>query len=51
MVSYPFDQIQPDMSLPEKPEAILDRQERVTRNKVIHFVKVPWKNHPPREAT
>ena len=34
MVSYPSDQIQPDMSL-----AILDRQERVVRKKVIHFVK------------
>ena len=51
VVSYPFDQIQPDMSLPEEPEAILDRQERVMRNKVICFVKVLWKNHPSREAT
>ncbi|GJZ28044.1 DNA/RNA polymerases superfamily protein [Tanacetum coccineum] len=28
--SYPFDQIQPDMSLSEEPESILDRQERST---------------------
>ena len=46
MVSYPFDQIQPDMSL-----AILDRQERVIRNKLFIFFKVPCKNRPPREAT
>ncbi|GJV55439.1 putative RNA-directed DNA polymerase, eukaryota, reverse transcriptase zinc-binding domain protein [Tanacetum coccineum] len=33
VASYPFDQIQPDMSLSEEPESILDRQE----------------NHPERE--
>ncbi|GJV26784.1 retrotransposon protein, putative, ty3-gypsy subclass [Tanacetum coccineum] len=51
VTSYPFDQIQPDMSLSEEPESILDRQERVMRNKVIPFVKILWKNHPEREAT
>ncbi|GKF10134.1 hypothetical protein Tco_0048060, partial [Tanacetum coccineum] len=39
------------MSLSEEPESILDRQERVMRNKVIPFVKILWKNHPEREAT
>ncbi|GKA71502.1 putative reverse transcriptase domain-containing protein [Tanacetum coccineum] len=34
-----------------EPESILDRQERVMRNKVIPFVKILWKNHPEREAT
>ncbi|GJU36830.1 putative reverse transcriptase domain-containing protein [Tanacetum coccineum] len=43
--------IQPDMSLSEEPESILDRQERVMRNKVIPFVKILWRNHPEREAT
>ena len=51
VASYPFDQIQSDMSLSEEPEAILERQERVMRNKVIPFVKILWKNHPEREAT
>ncbi|GJU63063.1 putative reverse transcriptase domain-containing protein [Tanacetum coccineum] len=51
VTSYPFDQIQPDMSLSEEPKSILDRQERVMRNKVIPFVKILWKNHPEREAT
>ncbi|GJX79408.1 putative nucleotidyltransferase, ribonuclease H [Tanacetum coccineum] len=51
VASYPFDQIQPDMSLSEEPESILDRQERVMRNKIIPFVKILWKNHPEREAT
>ncbi|GJR07740.1 ty3-gypsy retrotransposon protein [Tanacetum coccineum] len=35
----------------EEPESILDRQERVMRNKVIPFVKILWKNHLEREAT
>ncbi|GJV82009.1 putative nucleotidyltransferase, ribonuclease H [Tanacetum coccineum] len=39
------------MSLSEEPESILDRQERVMRNKVIPFVKILWKNHLEREAT
>nr|GEZ97368.1 hypothetical protein [Tanacetum cinerariifolium] len=51
VASYPFDQIQPNMSLSEEPESILDRQERVMRNKTIPFVKILWKNHPEREAT
>nr|GEY66000.1 hypothetical protein [Tanacetum cinerariifolium] len=51
VTSYPFDQIQPDMSLSEEPESILDRQERVMRNKTVSFVKIFWKNHPEREAT
>nr|GFA00557.1 putative nucleotidyltransferase, ribonuclease H [Tanacetum cinerariifolium] len=34
-----------------EPEAILDRQERVMRKKIVHLVKVLWKNHPERKAT
>ncbi|GKB13895.1 putative nucleotidyltransferase, ribonuclease H [Tanacetum coccineum] len=40
-----------DLYFVEEPEVILDRQERVMRKKVIHLVKVLWKNHPEREAT
>nr|GEY02162.1 hypothetical protein [Tanacetum cinerariifolium] len=40
VASYPFDQIQPDMSLSEEHESILDSQERVIRNKTIPFVKI-----------
>ena len=39
------------MSYHEEPEAILDRDERGTRNRVIPFVKILWKNHSEREAT
>nr|GEX95669.1 RNA-directed DNA polymerase homolog [Tanacetum cinerariifolium] len=51
VVSYPLDQIREELSLAEEPEKILDRQERVMRNKTISFVKILWKNHPEREAT
>nr|GFB64772.1 putative nucleotidyltransferase, ribonuclease H [Tanacetum cinerariifolium] len=40
-----------DLSYVEEPEAILDRQDRVMRNKTIPFVKILWRNHPEREAT
>ncbi|GJV82059.1 hypothetical protein Tco_1517929 [Tanacetum coccineum] len=42
---------EPDMSLSEEPESILDRQERVMRNKVIPLVKILWKQSPRAEAT
>ncbi|GJW02107.1 retrotransposon protein, putative, ty3-gypsy subclass [Tanacetum coccineum] len=51
VVSYPFDQIREDLSYTEEPESILDRQDRVMRNKTIPFVKILWRNHPEREAT
>ncbi|GJR81847.1 DNA/RNA polymerases superfamily protein [Tanacetum coccineum] len=37
--------------LRKEPESILDRQDRVMRNKTIPFVKILWRNHPEREAT
>ncbi|GKC23574.1 putative reverse transcriptase domain-containing protein [Tanacetum coccineum] len=45
------DQIREDLSYTEEPESILDRQDRVMRNKTIPFVKILWRNHPEREAT
>nr|GEZ72584.1 hypothetical protein [Tanacetum cinerariifolium] len=51
VVSYPLDQIRADLSYVEEPEAILDRQDRVMRNKTIPFVKILWRNHLEREAT
>ena len=51
VISYPLDQIRADLSYDEAPEAVLDRQDRVTRNKTIPFVKILWKNHPESEAT
>nr|GFB15592.1 putative nucleotidyltransferase, ribonuclease H [Tanacetum cinerariifolium] len=43
--------IRADLSYGEEPEAILDRQDRVKRNKTIPFVKILWRNHFEREAT
>nr|GFB97017.1 putative nucleotidyltransferase, ribonuclease H [Tanacetum cinerariifolium] len=51
VISYPLDQIRADLSYVEEPEIILDRQDRVMRNKTIPFVKILWRNHPEREAT
>ncbi|GKA31820.1 putative nucleotidyltransferase, ribonuclease H [Tanacetum coccineum] len=53
VASYPFDQIQPDMSLSEEPESISwNLKSESHENKVIiPFVKILWKNHPEREAT
>ncbi|GJT49943.1 putative nucleotidyltransferase, ribonuclease H [Tanacetum coccineum] len=46
-----FSRIREDLSYTEEPESILDRQDRVMRNKTIPFVKILWRNHPEREAT
>nr|GEV75672.1 hypothetical protein [Tanacetum cinerariifolium] len=51
VVSYPLNQILTDLSYVEEPEDILDRQDRVMRNKTIPFVKILWRNHPEWEAT
>nr|GEZ81282.1 putative reverse transcriptase domain-containing protein [Tanacetum cinerariifolium] len=50
VASYSLDQIRVDLSYVEEPEAILDRQDRVMRNKTIPFVKILWRNHPEQEA-
>nr|GFB81469.1 putative nucleotidyltransferase, ribonuclease H [Tanacetum cinerariifolium] len=51
VISYSLNQIRVDLSYIEEPEAILDRQDRVMRNKTIPFVKILWRNHSEREAT
>ena len=40
-----------DLSYVEKPVQILDRKEKVLRNKVIPLVKVLWRNQKIEEAT
>ena len=44
-------EIAEDMTYVEEPRAILDRKERVLRNKRIPLVKVQWSRHSPQEAT
>nr|GFB12874.1 putative nucleotidyltransferase, ribonuclease H [Tanacetum cinerariifolium] len=41
--------IRTDLSYVEKPEVILDRQDKVMRKKTIPFIKILWRNHPERE--
>jgi len=40
-----------DLVCEEKPVAILDHKERVTRNRVVKFYKVLWSNHGEEDAT
>ena len=43
-------QIKDNLTYEETPGQIVDRKEQVLRSKIIHLVKVLWKNHE-REAT
>ena len=43
-------ELQPNLSLPEKPKKILDRKDQVLRNKIVKLVKVLW-NDQTEEAT
>ena len=40
-----------DLVYEEKPVAVVDRKERVTRNRVVKFYKVLWSNHVEEDAT
>ena len=40
-----------DLVYEEKPVAVVDRKERVTRNWVVKFYKVLWSNHGEGDAT
>ncbi|XP_073153091.1 uncharacterized protein [Henckelia pumila] len=44
-------QLSPDMTYEEGPDRIMERQERMLRNKTIPMVKVKWLNHSDEEAT
>ena len=44
-------EVQEDLTYEEKPVKILDRQDKILRNKIIPLVKVSWKNHKMEEAT
>ena len=44
-------EVHKDLTYEDKPIKILDREEKVLRNKVIPLVKVLWRNHKIKEAT
>ena len=44
-------ELEPYLSFEERPVQILDRKEKVLRNKTIPFVKVLWRNSKVEEVT
>ena len=44
-------QLESDLTYPEHPIKILDRNDRITRRTTIRFYKVQWSNHLEDEAT
>ncbi|KAE8667867.1 Detected protein of unknown function [Hibiscus syriacus] len=44
-------ELRPDLSYEEEPIQILERDERILRNRRIPMVKVQWSNRGPSEAT
>ena len=51
VIEYEPIELQPDLSYVEQPVQILDRKERVLRNKSIPIVKVLWRNPRVEEST
>ncbi|CAN6711785.1 unnamed protein product [Malus baccata var. baccata] len=44
-------EINPDLSYDEEPVTILDWKDKELRNKIVHLVKVLWRNHSVEEAS
>ncbi|KAM6556088.1 hypothetical protein CsatB_003107 [Cannabis sativa] len=51
ILSYEALELQPNLSYEEKPVQVLDRREKVLRNKTIAVVKLLWRNSKVEEAT
>ena len=51
VLSYESLELNPELSYKEYPVEILDREEKLLRNKKIPLVKVLWRNHSVEEAT
>lgn len=51
VIEYEPVEVQPDLSYIERPISILDRKEKVLRNKVVSLVKVLWRNPRVEEST
>lgn len=51
ILPYELLEIEEDATYVEKPMRAIDTKERVLRTKIIHWVKVLWDNHGPKEAT
>ncbi|XP_058002206.1 uncharacterized protein LOC131179392 [Hevea brasiliensis] len=44
-------ELREDLTYEEEPVEIIDREEKVLRNKVVPLVKVHWSNHSRKEGT
>ncbi|XP_070672174.1 uncharacterized protein [Malus domestica] len=44
-------EINTDLTYDEEPATILDCKDKELRNKIVHLVKVLWRNHSVKEAT
>ena len=44
-------EVHEDLTYEKKPVKIMDREEKLLKNKVIPLVKVLWRNHKIEEAT
>jgi len=51
IISYKPLQLKENLTYVEEPIQILERKDRVLRNRVISFVKVLWKHHKTADAT
>ena len=51
VLSYENLQLDQDLSYEEKPVQILDRKDKVLRNRTVPLVKVLWRNSKSKEAT
>ncbi|KAL8114916.1 hypothetical protein AgCh_021664 [Apium graveolens] len=51
VIGYEPIKIQPDLSFVEQPVHILDKKERVLRNKSVSLVRVLWRNPKVEEST
>ena len=51
VLSYESLSVDPKLTYEEKPVEILDRKDKVLRNKTVILVKVLWRNHDVEEAT
>ena len=51
VLSYEGLELDQDLSYEERPVQLLDRKDKVLRNKTIPLVKVLWKNSKSEEAT
>ena len=51
VLSYKSLDVDPKLTYEERPLRILDRKDKVLRNKIVPLVKVLWRNQTMEEAT